>query len=315
MTGTSGAGIVRGVSAMTTPHAGPRLHRDYCRWRARQIAYGWWRPWADATPVSGHLRMLRAGGASYQEIARAAGVSAMTVYRLLHGEPSKRQGVTGRIRAAPAERLLAITSAMLDEVATRRDATGTRRRLQALIAMGHPAASLARHLGLTPRTVSGIVRGTTVTVTPATYAAIRKLYDRIWDMPPPERTPAERRAAAAARARAAGNGWPTPMGLDDDHIDDPAYRPRTRWRAATSTAVTPPACARKPTPGPPPSPAQRHGGSIMTTRACRPRPAQPAVMYKQRQAGKSVHSRWRARPQRRTWLPHSPHPTRAGAPA
>lgn len=259
MTGTSGTGVVRGVSAMTTPHASTRLHRDYCRWRARQIAYGRWRPGADATPVRGHRRMLRAGGASYQAIARAAGVSPMTVHWLLHGEPSRRQGVTGRVRAAPAGRLLAITPAMLDEVARRRDATGTRRRLQALIAMGHPAASLARHLGLTPRTVPGIVRGTTVTVTPATHAAIRDLYGRIWDMPPAGRTPAERRAAPAARARAAGNGWPTPMGLDDDHIDDPAYRPRTRWRAATGTAVTPPACQSAQTPRPGRPQVRRNG--------------------------------------------------------
>jgi len=29
-----------------------------------------------------------------------------------------------------------------------------------------------------------------------------------------------------ARRRAEGHGWPPPMGLDDNRIDDPAYRPR-----------------------------------------------------------------------------------------
>ncbi len=204
----------RGVTPRTSPQAGQRTHhRNYCRWRAQQIAYGRWRPWADATSVSDHLRTLRTAGASYQSIARVAGVSPMTVHRQLHGERANSHSVNGRVRAAPAA--------------------------QALIAIGHPSISLARRLGLTASTVSRIVRGATATVTPATHAAICDLYAQTWESPPPGRTPAECRAAAAARARAAGNGWPTPMGLDDDRIDDPTYRPRTRWRVATHTARTP----------------------------------------------------------------------------
>jgi hypothetical protein len=132
-----------------------------------------------------------------------------------------------------AQRLLAVTPAMVEQRAVRRDATGTRRRLQALIALGYPAASLAHRLGVDPRRVKYIVCGTTATVTSSMNAAIRTLYDQLWDVRPPERTPTERKAAAATRALAAGNGWPTPAGLDDDRIDDPAYRPRTRWRPAT----------------------------------------------------------------------------------
>jgi len=54
---------------------------------------------------------------------------------------------------------------MVQDAVTRRDAAGTRRRLQALIAIGHPAASLARASGIPPRVVWGIIRGTTATVT------------------------------------------------------------------------------------------------------------------------------------------------------
>jgi hypothetical protein len=215
-----------------------RSHRDYARRRARQIAYGTWEPWADAAPVRNHVQRLRVAGASYETIAAAAGVSPMTVHRLdcgqqhVPGRCAARRS-SGRVRTAAAQRLLAVTPAMVEQRAVRRDATGTRRRLQALIAVGYPAASLAHRLELDPRRVKCVVRGTTVTVTSSMNAAVRALYDQLWDEYPPERTPTECKAAAAARALAAGNDWPTPAGLDDDRIDDPAYRPRTQWRPAT----------------------------------------------------------------------------------
>ncbi len=215
-----------------------RSHREYVRWRARQIAYGRWEPWADAAAVRAHVRRLRTTGVSYEAIAAAAGVSPMTVHRLLHGKrcPEDR-GRLGRqplaqVSAEAAQRLLAVTPAMAEQLAARRDATGTRRRLQALTAVGHPPAALAHWLGVAPRAVARIVRGTTATVSPALHAAVCDLYDRLWDVAPPGQTLAERRAAAAARALAAGHGWPAPMGLDDNRIDDPAYRPRAHWRPA-----------------------------------------------------------------------------------
>jgi len=222
-----------------------RPHREYVRWRTRQIAYGRWEPWADAAAVRGHVRRLRAAGGSYEAIAAAAGVSPMTVHRLLHGQ--RRPEDRGRARRQPlarvsadaGQRLLAVTPAIVEQVAARRDATGTRRRLQALIAVGHPPAALAHRLGLAPRMVARIVRRTSATVSPALHSAICDLYDRLWDVAPPERTPAERRAAAAARALAAGHGWPAPMGLDDSRIDDPAYRPRAHWRPAAGSGDVP----------------------------------------------------------------------------
>ena len=163
---------------MAMPDSGPGSHREYARWRSRQIAYGRWEPCVDAAPVREHVRALRQAGASYEAIARAAGVAAMTVHRLLHGEPAKGRGIPGRIRAAPADRLLAVTAAGLRDAAARRDATGTRRRLRALIAMGHPAVSLARAAGISPRVVWGIARGTTATVSRGVHDEISVLYER-----------------------------------------------------------------------------------------------------------------------------------------
>jgi Homeodomain-like domain len=209
------------------------FHRDYERRRARQIAYGRWDPWVDAAAVRPHIQALRRAGASYQAIARAAGVSPMTVYRIQHAQPFDGQ----RVRAVNARRLLDVTPQALDSAAARIDAVGSRRRLQALMAVGHPGADLARYLQVPPRTVWNLVSGTRTTVSPDLHQAIRELYDRMWDQRPSERTPAERRAAAAARTKAAARGWPTPMGLDDDLIDCPGYLVRTRWRPATGTNV------------------------------------------------------------------------------
>jgi AcrR family transcriptional regulator len=213
-----------------------RPHREYVRWRARQIAYGRWEPWADAAAVRIHVRRLRATGVSYEAIAAAAGVSPMTIHRALHGK--QRTGDRGsagrlpsaRVSAMAAHRLLAVTPAMVAQVAARRDAVGTRRRLQALIAVGHPPATLAHRLGIAPRTVTRIVHGTTATVSPGLHAAVCDLFDQLWDVAALERTPGECKTTAAARALAASHGWPAPMGLDDSRIDDPAYRPRAHWR-------------------------------------------------------------------------------------
>jgi hypothetical protein len=231
--------------AARDPGPGPR--REYARRRARQMAYGRWEPWADASPVRAHVRVLRQAGASYEAIAQVAGVAAMTVYRLLHGEPARGRPAPGHIRAAHAEQLLAVTGAAARGTATRRDTAGTRRRLRALIALGHPAVSLARMLDVSPRVVWGIVRGTTATVSRDMHEGVSVLYERTWNLRPDERSGAERRAAGAARRRAAVQGWPAPMGLDDDRIDDPAYRPRAQWRPVVGTGAIQvpdwPACA------------------------------------------------------------------------
>jgi hypothetical protein len=69
------------------------------------------------------------------------------------------------------------------------------------------------------------------------HDAICRLYDHLWDQAPPEDNPAERAAAAVARALARQHDWPTPAALDDDLIDDPAYQPEGGWLPATLVGV------------------------------------------------------------------------------
>jgi hypothetical protein len=120
---------------------------------------------------------------------------------------------------------------------TRLDAGGTRLRLRALHVMGHGGARIARALGIRELTIQRLVNGDATTVSPHLRDAITDLYDAWWDKRAPERTRAERAAAAKARRRAEARNWCAAAALDDDLLDTPGYRPRSRHRPATGTGT------------------------------------------------------------------------------
>jgi transcriptional regulator with XRE-family HTH domain len=213
--------------------------REYTAWRARQIAYGRWAPWADAGPVRAHVRRLREAGLSFQAIAAAAGVSTPTVRSLMHGQPAKGRPAPARIHATRANSLLAVTADGVGQ--GRRVASGSQLRLRALVAIGHPPADLAARIGVPPQQLWSLIRGELRTVSAGVHAAVCGLYEQLWDTRPLARTAREQKAASAARRRAEREGWPPPMALDDDRLDDPAYRPRARWRPAYGVSVVSPA--------------------------------------------------------------------------
>jgi plasmid maintenance system antidote protein VapI len=117
------------------------------------------------------------------------------------------------------------------------DAGGTRLRLRALHVMGHGSARIARALGVREETIQRLVRGDTADVSTNLRDTITDLYDAWWDKRAPERTRAERAAAARARGRAAGGNWCAGAALDDGKLDTPGYRPQSRWRPATGTGI------------------------------------------------------------------------------
>jgi hypothetical protein len=110
------------------------------------------------------------------------------------------------------------------------DATGSRRRLQALAARGWSERALAAEYGPGGHcnALARIFRGQPA-VTPAVAQRIEDLYDRLWDQPPPARTKSQRVGASLAAANAARRGWPPPLAWDDDEIDDPAASPHP-WK-------------------------------------------------------------------------------------
>jgi hypothetical protein len=100
---------------------------------------------------------------------------------------------------------------------SRVDATGTRRRLQALIAIGWPAELLAAQLGRRPNSLCRSMSGESVTA--RTAQDVATLYERLWNRRPPRMTSEQRAAADAAQAHAAARGWLPPLAWDDIDTD------------------------------------------------------------------------------------------------
>jgi len=197
------------------------------RRRAVLIAAATGQPWADPQPVRDHVTRLREHGGSYTAIAAAAGVAAMTVHAIAHGQ--------ARITTATAAALLAVHPSDLRHA--RVDAGGTRLRLRALHVMGHNCARIARAADISDPTLQKITRGQAATITPRLRDAVTAIYDVWWDKRAPERTRAERAAAAAARRRARDGNWCAAAALDDDQLDIPGYQPAWGWLPATGTGT------------------------------------------------------------------------------
>ena len=123
--------------------------------------------------------------------------------------------------------------------AARIDAGGTAWRLRSLVAMGHDCARIADALGVGPVLIRRIVRGDTATITPAFRDIASQLWDAWWDKTPPQRTVSQRRAAAVALRMAEQRNWPAAAGLDEDLLDEPGYRPWSRYRPASGTGEAP----------------------------------------------------------------------------
>ena len=164
-------------------------------------------------------------------MTRADRPHGMTRYRRgpdEHGTPGKgcrcttcRAVANGRDR----HRRRMIAYGRWDELA---DATGTRRRLQALMRCGYSLGLLSARLGCTRQELRVKLHERS-RVKAATARAIRVLYDDLWDQPPPERTAYERRSVRMARRYATERGWVLPAAWDDDQIDDPAASPAVGW--------------------------------------------------------------------------------------
>jgi hypothetical protein len=125
----------------------------------------------------------------------------------------------------------------------RTDATGSRRRLQALAYLCWSQWALATRLGTSPMFVRRIQAGGQGVITTARAAAVAALYDELWDQYPCSRQ------AEWVRTRARQAGWVPPLAWDDDApgdygytghgIDDPAAVPAPGWQRPQRTRLTP----------------------------------------------------------------------------
>lgn len=97
------------------------------------------------------------------------------------------------------------------------DATGTVRRIRALMAVGHNGVTIAAAAQRDPRMVHRILSEHT-TVRVRTAAVFARVYDDLY---------AVDGTSAVTRARAAAAGWPGPEAWTDATIDDPTAQPYT----------------------------------------------------------------------------------------
>ncbi|MEN3123249.1 hypothetical protein [Janibacter sp. LM] len=188
----------------------------YERRRAKDRAYGR-DAYIDAAPVRAHVQQLQAQGMGWKRVADAAGLERSVVWKLIYGDPTRGLAPTKRVMPKTRDAILAVT---LDLAPGRIiDGTGTRRRLQALVAIGWSMGELARRLDIRPSNIGATIHGhREVTVATATRA--RDLYDELWDTPAP---PSGRHGSVPTRARAYADrmGWVPPLAWDDETIDDP----------------------------------------------------------------------------------------------
>ena len=152
----------------------------------RERTYGRWQPYLDAGPVREHIAALRGAGIGVERIAQLSGIS------LSHVRELARQGCGGsrgtqRVHPNTAMRVLSIG---IDDASralhSRVEATGTRRRLQALVAIGWPTELLAAQLGRRPNSLCRSMTGEAVTA--RTAQDVATLYERLWNLRPPRMT-------------------------------------------------------------------------------------------------------------------------------
>ncbi|CAL9664003.1 hypothetical protein SUDANB1_07118 [Streptomyces sp. enrichment culture] len=195
-------------------------YRQWNRNRTKAKRAGQWQPHVDADPVRHHLRTLEQHGISIRQAAALAGVGA----RSLH--PLFTRPIRHTVRPEIAAAVLAIDPEQVTP--TRIDATGTARRIQALVAAGWPMAHLADHLGVYRSYVHALIRrheeGQKILA--STAGKVAAGYEQLVDKRPARQgiTP---RQIRQARNLAASRRWPTTAYWADrmDVIDDPEFEP------------------------------------------------------------------------------------------
>ncbi|MFC9700879.1 hypothetical protein ACFTWD_09330 [Streptomyces sp. NPDC056943] len=213
------------------------VSRNYTSTRTRLIAYGRWQPYVNADPVRAHIRMLSTFGVGIQRTRVLADMSNGSLCRLLYGRGEQR-GPSRRIRTQTADRILAIRPSIdLAAPSALVDNTGTRRRLQGLVAVGWPQVDLARRAGVDKMSINDQLHGACTTARSSTARTVRDLYEQLWNVDPCTQG-VDPRWAKEARALAVANGWVPPAAWDDDYIDSPAATPDVGEEVARYVAIT-----------------------------------------------------------------------------
>lgn len=161
-----------------------------------------------------HIAKLKAAGMSYPAIAAEAGFTYKTLIQKI------ATGKAIQVREYSARKILSVPVPEMRQA--RRGhviATGTRRRTQALVAMGYGYEAQSRMRSCPRNNIWRLATGAHQSVTVETEAEVRSLYDKL------SMTPCSDRSATKARNVAKRMRWAPPLAWDDDAIDDPKAKP------------------------------------------------------------------------------------------
>lgn len=192
------------------------------RAKARAEAYGTWQPYVDAQPVRDHIAALRAQGLGVKRIAHLAGLGHGTISAVVYGKyvDGQRRTPSLRVRPNTAQRILAVT-ADLDTLGTKVavDSTGTRRRIEAMLAAGWSVNAFARAAEVDDQALRSALLHQPIAA--ANARAVRNAYEQLWATKPAEGTWHQKAAATRARNTAKARGYVPALMWDDEDIDDP----------------------------------------------------------------------------------------------
>lgn len=200
--------------------------------REHAMRRGTWQPYVDAEPARQHILMLKECGIGDRSIAALANLDRKRIRELLHGRPERGTPPPTRIRPTTAAAILGVELTL--EVLPANlpvDATGTLRRLRALVAGGFPQAQLGQRIDVTPGNFWALMQQDQVSVRRA--LSVRALYAELWNADPADHG-VTAQAASRARNQARANNWPSAGCWDDDTIDDPSTLPE--WTGACGTS-------------------------------------------------------------------------------
>ncbi|MCB2413672.1 hypothetical protein LGT39_12535 [Demequina sp. TTPB684] len=177
--------------------------------------------YVDAEPVREHVLRLRES-LTVGQIESRSGIHRTSIRMLVGDWPGKP--ASKRVTRTTASALLAVEAvAIADDTDCLVHVVGTRRRLQALVALGWPARVLQARLGASSSTVSHLLnprRNKTRWVRASTRASVVALYAELSSTPPPPS-----RQASVARRLAFDRKWAPPAAWDEDDLDNPAAKP------------------------------------------------------------------------------------------
>jgi hypothetical protein len=168
-------------------------------------------------PVTAHLKRVLASGRTITQIAKETGLSPQTV----------RDHSVGRRPAlvkSKADVLLAV--APTADPYGLVDATGTMRRMRAMVAMGHPQTVLAAEVGCAYTYTSTLLHGQRATVTVSLDQAVQRTYAKLSMTVGP---------SVQARLKAQRLGWHGPLAWDEDTISDRRAVPQTDAQQPVAT--------------------------------------------------------------------------------